>query len=95
MNQKSASCQPSARILAEHLNEAIEQLISSHAENGDWPSLYSVSQVAGPSSHRPEVAEQVNASKFGKVVAMVLMSASSQTGIAVVNETLHAVLEGR
>lgn len=100
MNQKSAVVSALSPVLAEHLNEqAIEQLIEvpSHAEHGDL--AFPVFQLAkvfrkAPQAIAQEVAEQVDASKFDKVVAMGPYVNFFLKRGAVVNETLHAVLEG-
>ena len=100
MNQKSAVVSALSPVLAEHLTEqAIEQLIEvpSHAEHGDL--AFPVFQLAkvfrkAPQAIAQEVAEQVDASKFDKVVAMGPYVNFFLKRGAVVNETLHAVLEG-
>lgn len=100
MNQKSAVVSALSPVLAEHLNEqAIEQLIEvpSHAEHGDL--AFPVFQLAkvfrkAPQAIAQEVAEQVDSSKFDKVVAMGPYVNFFLKRGAVVNETLHAVLEG-
>ena len=100
MNQKSAVVSALSPVLAEHLNEqAIEQLIEvpSHAEHGDL--AFPVFQLAkvfrkAPQAIAQEVAEQVDASKFDKVVAMGPYVNFFLKRGTVVNETLHAVLEG-
>ena len=99
MNQKSAVVSALSPVLAEHLTEqAIEQLIEvpSHAEHGDL--AFPVFQLAkvfrkAPQAIAQEVAEQVDASKFDKVVAMGPYVNFFLKRGAVVNETLHAVLE--
>jgi len=100
MNQKSAVVSALSPVLAEHLTEqAIEQLIEvpSHAEHGDL--AFPVFQLAkvfrkAPQAIAQEVAEQVDSSKFDKVVAMGPYVNFFLKRGAVVNETLHAVLEG-
>ena len=100
MNQKSAVVSALSPVLAEHLTEqAIEQLIEvpSHAEHGDL--AFPVFQLAkvfrkAPQAIAQEVAEQVDASKFDKVVAMGPYVNFFLKRGTVVNETLHAVLEG-
>ena len=100
MNQKSAVVSALSPVLAEHLTEqAIEQLIEvpSHAEHGDL--AFPVFQLAkvfrkAPQAIAQEVAEQVDASKFDKVVAMGPYVNFFLKRGSVVNETLHAVLEG-
>ena len=100
MNQKSAVVSALSPVLAEHLTEqAIEQLIEvpSHAEHGDL--AFPVFQLAkvfrkAPQAIAQEVADQVDASKFDKVVAMGPYVNFFLKRGAVVNETLHAVLEG-
>ena len=93
MNQKSAVVSALSPVLAEHLTEqAIEQLIEvpSHAEHGDL--AFPVFQLAkvfrkAPQAIAQEVAEQVDASKFDKVVAMGPYVNFFLKRGAVVNET--------